>query len=209
MSRQSGSNALAFDDIVAMDRPRPKSQPAIMHEMIGDDDDEIDRESMNSKYGQVHGKVLESNIHSHPLTYQVRFMHVGLLGLFAAVVPLQATFVSMSDDKLTAQVFILVFVTLVWMMCTYQWNNIAEEVLILKVSSCGIKSARERETSLSVAGALLQSILLVCLTSSVAFVRADQVVTWIFVCVIIVNAILILLVAFFVEKAKRNLIHPA
>lgn len=196
------SDAQTIDEILEAGRARAQPQPAVMIE----DDDDTDRESMNETYGQVEGKVLSTAIHAHPLAHQIQFLYVELLALFFTVAGLQPTFVYMSADQVTAQIFILVFITMAWKICDYQWSNVCEEVLVLKVSTCGIKAARERESALSIAGVLLQAILLITLTSSVAFVRANDVVTWIFVCVIVFNAMLILLVAFFVEKCKRNLI---
>lgn len=200
------AGAETIDDIIDIGKEQAnrKSDPP----MIMDDDEDTEREPYNARHGQLEGQIDAASIDSHPTSYQIRMLHFSLTSLFFVIVVLQSVFVPTSPDPLTAQVMTMVFGTIPWLFAQYQWNSVVEEIVILNISTRGIKAARVRNSSLTVAGALLNSILVLMLTASAAFVRSNQVVTWIFVIANVAMGIVILCAAFFVEKCKRSLILP-
>lgn len=200
------ADAETIDDIIDIGKERANQQ--LDPPMMMADDEDTEREPYNARHGQLEGQIDAASIDSHPITYQIRMLHASLAGLFFVIVILQSVFVPTSPDPLTAQVMTMVFATIPWMFAQYQWNSVVEEIVILNFSTRGVKAARMRSSSLTVAGALLNSILVLMLTASTVFVRSNQVVTWVFVVANVATGIVILCAAFFVEKCKRSLILP-
>lgn len=201
------SDAQTIEEILEVGKRRAKKESEdFLRENISEGEDEEERERINEQQGQVQGKILSDSSDGNRVIDAVTYFYMGLGALFVTVVFLQSAFVWMTEDPLTAQLMVTNVIVLMWMFCQYQWYALREAILIMNVSTLGIKFAKKREFALGIAGVLLHGLLTVSLISSFAFIRANYISPGLFGTIIALDTFLIIAIAICTEKSKRNLI---
>jgi hypothetical protein len=201
------ADAQTIDDIIEVGKRRAQKQNEdFLRETISEGEDEEERERINLEQGQVQGKIMSDSVDGNRVVDAMTYFYMGLGALFLSVVFLQSAFVWMTEDPLTAQLMVTNVIVLVWMFCQHQWYAVREAIMIMNVSTLGIKFAKKREFSLNIAGVLLHGFLAVSLIAAFAFIRADHISPGLFGVVVALGGLMIVATAFCTEKCKRGLI---